>query len=290
MSFFGLILCLMQYQPELLCNFSNSSQVLGDLKTLDKDFENFICLSDKEAEDFTTPPRSDSPAEEPPARNSPGANRIAIGVEFERHSENTRQTWRENNGRLNLLPRNVGIDQPALPDPNQSVAGESAGGRIYRDRLPSAEIVASEQRAAAICARDLENMRGLPQGGLHDMPNLGDPNGPMGNFIQRLREAGASGDSNRRVRQALFDTLGGWTPSGHYWDSLGQNHTNAPNQSVGSVVDQPNNDTDVNGSVDNGSADNGTADNGTADNGTADNGTADNTNAASDPRPKGDRK
>jgi len=107
------------------------------------------------------------------------------------------------------------------------------------------------------------------------MANLGEPNGPIRNFMQRLREAGASGDSNRRVRQALFDTLGSWTPSGHYWDSLGQNHTNAPNQSVGSVVDQPNNDTDVNGTVDNG---------------TVDNGTVDNTNAASDPRPKGDRK
>jgi hypothetical protein len=77
--------------PELLYNFP-SSQALGDFKISNKTFENSICLSDKEAEDFTTPPRSNSPAEEPPARNSPGANRIAIGVEFERHSENTRQT------------------------------------------------------------------------------------------------------------------------------------------------------------------------------------------------------
>jgi len=40
------------------------------------------------------------------------------------------------------------------------------------------------------------------------MANLGEPNGPIRNFMQRLREVGAPGDSNRRVRQT-FDILGG---------------------------------------------------------------------------------
>jgi len=75
------------------------------------------------------------------------------------------QEIENNSGRLNLLTRNVGIDQPTLPDPNESAVGESAANRrIFRGRLPSTEIAAGEQGAAAMCARGLENMRGLPQG------------------------------------------------------------------------------------------------------------------------------
>jgi len=235
----------MQYQPELLCNFSNSSQVLGDLKTLDKDFENFICLSDKEGKGFTTPPRGNSPAgsegfttpvgvttpTEPPALDSPV---------FERSRRNIPQ--------LRVDQSAVASQPGVVSEPNRNEP--THGVEYYIQRMRAT--------ARALNARYNVGPHNLPlQNPIRDVLPIRDPSS-VADVL------GTQGDIDRQADQAM-EAFGnfrpeapvlGLNPSGHYLRSVYRDGDDVPlpplpSELSNSIIDQPRNDDNNNGSGNN---------------------------------------
>jgi hypothetical protein len=249
----------MQYQPELLCNFSNSSQVLGDFKTLDKDFENFICLSDKEGKGFTTPPRGNSPAgsegfttpvevttpTEPPALDSPVVDRIFTDSVFERSRRNIPQ--------LRVDQSAVASQPGVVSEPNRNEPTHGVGYYIQRMRAT----------ARALNARYNVGPHNLPlQNPIRDVLPIRDPSS-VADVL------GTQGDIDRHADQTI-EAFGnfrpeapvlGLNPSGHYLRSVYRDGDDVPlpplpSELSNSIIDQPRNEDNNNGSNNNGSGSN----------------------------------